>query len=273
MSTFATDQQIRLPSGTPVVRHPHVGPLHQNPGPQRGIYQTSTMAALLDGVYDGDVTFAEIAKHGDFGLGTFNQLDGEMVAVEGQFYRLRADGTATPVDPQETTPFAQVTFFSTDTTHRLDGPVQRAGLEAFIDTLTASKNLFYAIRVDGRFQEVHTRTVAKVEQPYPAFVEATRHQATTTFTNVHGTLIGFRTPDYAQGLGVAGYHLHFLTEDRTGGGHVIDFTLDKATIHISAQVDVHLNLPQTPAFMSADLTGRDLDAEIELTEGGAVPAA
>ena len=67
MSTFATDQQIRLPSGTPVVRHPHVGPLHQNPGPQRGIYQTSTMAALLDGVYDGDVTFAEIAKHGDFG--------------------------------------------------------------------------------------------------------------------------------------------------------------------------------------------------------------
>jgi acetolactate decarboxylase len=231
------------------------------------------MAALLDGVYDGDVTFAEIAKHGDFGLGTFNQLDGEMVAVEGQFYRLRADGTATPVDPQETTPFAQVTFFSTDTTHRLDGPVQRAALEAFIDTLTASKNLFYAIRVDGRFQEVHTRTVAKVEQPYPAFVEATRHQATMTFTNVHGTLIGFRTPDYAQGLGVAGYHLHFLTEDRTGGGHVLDFTLDKATVQISAQADVHLNLPQTPAFMSADLTGRDLDAEIELTEGGAVPAA
>jgi acetolactate decarboxylase len=273
MSIFPTAQQIRLPSGTPEARHPHVGPLHEDAGPRRGIYQTSTMAALLDGVYDGEVTFAEIAKHGDFGLGTFNHLDGEMVAVEGQFYRLRADGTATPVDPQETTPFAQVAFFSTDTIHQLDGPVRRAALEALIDTLTASKNLFYAIRVDGPFQRVLTRTVAKVERPYPAFVEATKQQATRTFTNVQGTLIGFRTPDYAQGLGVAGYHLHFLTEDRTGGGHVIDFTLGKATIQISAQADVHLNLPQTPAFMSADLTGRDLDAEIELTEGGAVPAA
>ncbi|MDT5347523.1 MAG: acetolactate decarboxylase, partial [Mycobacterium sp.] len=213
------------------------------------------------------------AKHGDFGLGTFNQLDGEMVAVEGQFYRLRADGTATPVDPHETTPFAQVTFFSTDTIHHHYGPVRRAALEAFIDTLTASENLFYAIRIDGPFQRVLTRTVAKVERPYPAFVEATKHQATRTFTNVQGALIGFRTPDYAQGLGVAGYHLHFLTEDRTGGGHVIDFTLGKATIQISAQADVHLNLPQTPAFMSADLTGHDLDAEIEQTESRTVAAA
>jgi acetolactate decarboxylase len=273
MSTSATDQQICLPFDTSVPGHPHVGPLDKDASPHPVIYQTSTMAALLDGVYDGDVTFAKIAKHGDFGLGTFNDLDGEMVAVEGQFYRLRADGTATPVDPHETTPFAQVTFFSTNTIRDVDRAVQRVALEAFIDTLTASKNLFYAIRVDGRFQEVLTRTVAKVERPYPAFVEATRLQATRTFTNVNGTLIGFRTPDYAQGLGVAGYHLHFLTEDRTGGGHVIDFTLDKATIQISAQADVHLSLPQTPAFMSADLTGRDLDAEIELTEGGAVPAA
>jgi len=231
------------------------------------------MAALLDGVYDGDVTFAEIAKHGDFGLGTFNQLDGEMVAVEGQFYRLRADGTTKLVDPQETTPFAQVAFFSPDTIHRFNGPLRRATLEALIDAVTPSENLFYAIRIDGSFPRLLTRTVAKVAQPYPAFIEATKHQTTRTFTDAEGTLIGFRTPDYAQGLGVAGYHLHFLTRDRTGGGHVIDFTLDKATVQISAQADVHLQLPQTPAFMTADLTRHNLDAEIEQTESGAVPAA
>ena len=230
------------------------------------------MAALLDGVYDGDVTFAEIAEHGDFGLGTFNQLDGEMVAVDGKFYQLRADGTAKLVDPQETTPFAQVAFFNPDTVHRFNGPLRRAALETFIDTVTPSKNLFYAIRIDGSFQRVLTRTVAKVAQPYPAFIEATKHQATMTFTDAAGTLIGFRTPDYAQGLGVAGYHLHFLTGDRTAGGHVIDFTLDKATVQISAQADVHLNLPQTRAFMTADLTGHDLNAEIEQTESGTMPA-
>jgi acetolactate decarboxylase len=249
---------------SPSARHPR---LH------RGIYQTSTMAALLDGVYDGEVTFAEIAKHGDFGLGTFNQLDGEMVAVEGHFYRLRADGTAKLVDPQETTPFAQVAFFSPDSTHRFNGPLRRATLEALIDAVTPSKNLFYAIRIDGSFPRVLTRAVAKVAQPYPAFIEAAKHQATTTFTDAGGTLIGFRTPDYAQGLGVAGYHLHFLTGDRTGGGHVIDFTLDKATVQISAQADVHLNLPQTPAFMAANLTRNDLEAEIEQTESGAASAA
>jgi acetolactate decarboxylase len=245
----------------------------RHPRPHRGIYQTSTMAALLDGVYDGDVTFAEIAEHGDFGLGTFNQLDGEMVAVEGQFYRLRADGTAKLVDPQATTPFAQVAFFSPNTVHRFNGPLRRATLEALIDAVTPSKNLFYAIRIDGSFPRLLTRTVAKVAQPYPAFIEATKHQTTMTFTSAEGTLIGFRTPAYAQGLGVAGYHLHFLTRDRTGGGHVIDFTLDKATVQISAQVDVHLQLPQTSAFMTADLTRHNLDAEIEQTESGAMPAA
>jgi acetolactate decarboxylase len=231
------------------------------------------MAALLDGVYDGDVTFGEIAEHGDFGLGTFSQLDGEMVAVEGQFYRLRADGTAKLVGPQETTPFAQVAFFYPDITYQVKGPLRRAALEAFIDAVAPSKNLFYAIRVDGQFQRILTRTVAKVTRPYPAFVKATQHQASMTFTDVVGTLVGFATPAYAQGLGVAGYHLHFLTDDRTGGGHVIDFTLDTGTVQISAQCDVHLNLPRTQAFMRADLTGHDLNAEIEQTEGGTAPAA
>jgi acetolactate decarboxylase len=251
----------------------NASPTARRPRPRRGIYQTSTMAALLDGVYDGDVTFAEIAKHGDFGLGTFNQLDGEMVAVEGHFYHLRADGAAKLVDPQETTPFAQVAFFSPDTIHRFNGPLHRATLEALIDAVTPSKNLFYAIRIDGSFQRVLTRAVAKVAQPYPAFIEATKQQVTTTFTGAAGTLIGFRTPNYAQGLGVAGYHLHFLTDDRTGGGHVIDFTLDKATVQISAQADVHLKLPQTRAFMGANLTRHDLNAEIAQTESGAAPAA
>jgi acetolactate decarboxylase len=30
------------------------------------VYQTSTMGALLDGVYDGNVTIRELLRHGDF---------------------------------------------------------------------------------------------------------------------------------------------------------------------------------------------------------------
>lgn len=69
------------------------------------IYQTSTMLALLDGLYDGVVAFEELQKHGDFGIGTFDQLNGEMIAFDGEFYHLLPDGTAHRVKPEETTPF------------------------------------------------------------------------------------------------------------------------------------------------------------------------
>ena len=62
------------------------------------VYQTSTMGALLDGVYDGDVTIAELLRHGDFGLGTFNHLDGEMLVLDGVCYQLRGDGSAAVAD-------------------------------------------------------------------------------------------------------------------------------------------------------------------------------
>jgi alpha-acetolactate decarboxylase len=72
---------------------------HASVGCDAEVYQFSTISALLEGVYDGDVTVAEILRHGDFGLGTFNHLDGEMVIFDGVCYRLRFDGTATRAAP------------------------------------------------------------------------------------------------------------------------------------------------------------------------------
>ena len=63
------------------------------------LFQASTIGALLDGAYDGDVTFAELAEHGDLGLGTLDALDGEMIALDGRFYRADVDGGIHPVDP------------------------------------------------------------------------------------------------------------------------------------------------------------------------------
>jgi acetolactate decarboxylase len=74
-------------------------------------WQNSTIDALLDGNYDGDVTFDELRKHGDFGLGTFDALDGEMLAVGGAFYQVRSNGNVHRVDPKQLTPFSVMTFF------------------------------------------------------------------------------------------------------------------------------------------------------------------
>ncbi len=166
------------------------------------IYQTSTMLALLDGLYDGVVAFKELQKHGDFGLGTFDQLNGEMIAFDGEFYHLLPDGTAHRVKPEETTPFSTVTFFREDFTYTIDHPMHREELEALLLKLFPSRNLFYAFRMDGTFREVKTRTVPHQVKPYKPFIEATKSQPTFSFNDASGVITGFWTPAYAQGIGV-----------------------------------------------------------------------
>src|ERR1700760_964701 len=97
------------------------------------VYQTSTMGALLEGIYDGDVTIAELLTHGDFGLGTFNHLDGEMVVLDGVCYHLRADGTATVASDNDLTPFAVVLPFHPNITMRITEPTNRTVLTKLID--------------------------------------------------------------------------------------------------------------------------------------------
>jgi acetolactate decarboxylase len=232
------------------------------------VYQTSTMAALLDGIYDGDVTIAELLTHGDFGVGTFNHLDGEMVILDGTCYHLRADGSVTIASGQDKTPFASVLWFRPDKTITIAGPSDRAALTGLIDDAIPSPNLTYALRVSGSFARVRTRTVMAQRAPYPPLTEATAHQHITDLEGVAGTLAGFRSPAYEQGISVAGYHLHFLTQDRDHGGHALDFALDHGEVHICTASELHLSLPRTAPFLSADLSPADTNAQIEQSEGG-----
>ncbi|MDP7734230.1 acetolactate decarboxylase [Mycobacterium paragordonae] len=231
------------------------------------VYQYSTIGALLDGVYDGDATVADILQHGDFGLGTFNHLDGEMVILDGVCYRLRADGTATRAAPTDRTPFAAITRFHRDFGIAIAERTDRAAVTAAIDQRITSTNLIYAIRVTGHFADLHTRTVMEQQQPYPPLTQATEGQAETRFTDVSGTLVGFRTPDFEQGISVAGYHLHFLNDDRTAGGHVLDFTLERGDVAVSGASQLHLSLPTTGAFLQARLAADDLGDQITKAEG------
>ena len=232
------------------------------------IYQTSTMGALLDGVYDGDVTIAELLRHGDFGLGTFNRLDGEMLVLDGVCYQLRADGSASIADPNELTPFAAVTWFHPDRTIAVPALRDREDVAALIDRSLPSKNLIYAIRMTGQFGMIRTRTVIQQHRPYPGLVEATGRQQEKAFTNATGTLAGFRMPDYEQGISVAGYHLHYIDYPRRHGGHVLDYRVSKATVEISTCSDLHLSLPRTREFLRAELNHTDLDYQIRRSEGG-----
>ena len=230
------------------------------------VYQTSLMTALLEGIYEGDVTYGELHQHGDFGLGTFNDLDGEMIGLDGVFYQLKSDGTAAIVKPEQKTPFAVVTFFAAGKTIELAPGLTKQALSAQLATLI-SENLFLALRIDGLFREVRTRTVARQQAPFPHLTEATAHQHVNTFTNVEGTLAGFRTPSFAQGIGVAGLHLHFLSKDKQSGGHALDFVLESGTLRVQQATGLHVELPSTQQFKNADLQPESVDASIRASEG------
>jgi acetolactate decarboxylase len=207
------------------------------------IFQTSTIEALLEGAYDGDVTFAELSGHGDLGLGTLDACDGEMIAVDGAFLRAAVDGSVTPIDPADKTPFAVMTFFDPAQTVSLDAPLDQPALLELMDRYARSDSPCQALRIDGRFDFVRARSVPRQAKPYPTLVEVVRQQHIFELHDFEGTIVGFRFPDYAQGLNVAGYHLHFVTTDRTRGGHVLDCRVRRATLRFDRSSELHLELP------------------------------
>lgn len=234
--------------------------------PENVLYQTSLMSALLNGVYDGSTTIADLLTHGDFGLGTFNGLDGEMIVFDRSAYQLRSDGSARAARPEQKTPFAVVTWFKPQYREEIARPVSRQQLHDIIDRQIPSDNQFCALRIDGLFRHAHTRTVPRQTPPYRSMMEVLDEQPIFRFNSRQGVLVGFRTPQYMQGINVAGYHEHFITDDRLGGGHLLDYQLDCGVLTFGEIHKLMIDLPVDSAFLHADLHPDDLDAAIRSVE-------
>jgi acetolactate decarboxylase len=229
------------------------------------LFQTSTLQALMNGVYDGDYSFGELKKHGDFGLGTFEALDGEMVALDGQFYQVKTDGRAYPVGPAQKTPFGEVTFFKAGKTLALGEPLDLKQLEGYLAKQMPSPNFPYAIKIIGKFSYVKTRSVPRQSKPYPPLAEVAKQQKVFEFREMDGVIVGFFHPNYLAGVNVTGYHFHFLTADHRAGGHLLDCRIKQARVELSQMNDIDLRLPGTATFSRTDLSG-DKKQEIEKVE-------
>lgn len=221
------------------------------------LFQASTIGALLDGAFEGDLSFAELAEHGDLGLGTLNHLDGEMVAIDGEFFRADVDGRLNRIAPDERTPFAVVTRFEATVDERLSGAERsHEELLARVDALVPAGASSCAVRLDGRFPLVRARSVPRQSPPYRALTEVVADQHVFELADVEGTMLGFRFPAYAEGIEVGGYHLHFISSDRRRGGHVLDSRSAALRVRIDPSNDLHVELPP-----QVDLGNPDLAAE------------
>ncbi|MDO9528101.1 MAG: acetolactate decarboxylase [Syntrophales bacterium] len=229
------------------------------------LFQTSTIDALLEGVYDGETTCGELRQHGTFGLGTFNALDGEMVVLDGTFYQVKTDGIAYRVGDSTKTPFAVVTFFEPDKTITLEKANGYGQLKKYLDNSLPTKNIFYAIKIEGVFKYIKTRSVPGQTKPYPPLIDAVKNQTIFEFHNVKGTIAGFRCPPYVKGINVPGYHLHFITEDKKAGGHMLECQMQNVNIEIDYTSKFFMVLPEHSEFYKVDLT-KEKQTELEKVE-------
>jgi acetolactate decarboxylase len=232
--------------------------------PVHTLFQVSTSAALVEGLYEGAVRVSRLISHGDFGLGTFVDLDGEMVVLDGVCYRVSANGSVETVAEDRLIPYAVVTRFNTEFSKQFDHLDSFNALVSACDELRESNNVFYALRVEGRFPFVKARVMKAVTEG-TGLKSAASGQEEFLFNEVQGTLVGLWSPGFAGSFSVPGYHFHFLSTDRQKGGHVLECNAIDVTVRGCAMNQMHVSLPETEEFLKADLT-RDPQADLSSAE-------
>jgi len=230
------------------------------------LYQVSTIDALMQGVYDGIQPVKEIRRKGDFGIGTFDALDGEMIVLDGVVYQAKADGKIYPADDRMTTPFATVTFFDQDRTAITEKPMNLSEFSSVMERGLPTGNMIYAVRMHGTFPSVKVRAIPAQYKPFPTLAEASKNQSVYTYTNSTGTIVGFFTPVFFKGVNVAGYHLHFISDDKKTGGHILDITVPaNTTVGYDITPGFTMALPTDGDFTGVDLS-KDLTADLAKIE-------
>ena len=221
--------------------------------PIHTLFQVSTSGALVAGLYKGVVDAGMILQHGDFGLGTFADLDGEMVVLEGHVYQVLGNGKVLEASADAAAPFAVVTSFAPQVDLRIAPAPTLAVLTKSCDEHRPSDNIFYAIRLDGHFRQVRTRAVSPPTDR-GRLVDAAKAQAEFDFSEIGGTLVGLWSPGFSSAFSIAGYHFHFLSDDRLHGGHLLTCSSGTLRLRVEALTDFHLALPESETFLKADLS-------------------
>ncbi|ORY70920.1 alpha-acetolactate decarboxylase [Pseudomassariella vexata] len=226
------------------------------------LFQYSIVSALMDGVASTGLPINTLLSHGDHGLGTFRYIVGEMIILDGQLYQMKSDGSVLSIEPSNSqdivAPFAMVTHFQPTAAVKSSISSKSELFDLLTDLLPSARNHYIAMRIDGVFKAMTVRTVGGQQSPGEGLAEVGKHQVSHNFKEpTSGTIIGFRSPEYMQGISVAGDHLHFISADRKKGGHLLALESDGEVEIQTADIStVRLELPCHDAeFDKAKLKG------------------
>lgn len=234
------------------------------------LYQVSTSSALLNGLFEGTVSFNTLEKHGDFGLGSVADMNGELIAFNGKFYRIAPDGKMNIIPKSQTTPYAVVTFFHPTIHFNISNVKNYAQLVKILNQHITNRNIPYAINIQGKFNQVKLRAVRGAKPPYPPFSELAKGQAIFDLTNVNGDGVGFFFPPYLSKVNTPGYHIHFITANRKTGGHILELNLQKAKVSLMPIYNWTIRFPQTKAYANNKNLDKDFTPLLKKSFGPGV---
>ena len=221
------------------------------------LYQVSTGNALIGGLYQGAVDFKTLRQEGDFGLGSVKGMNGELIALDGQFYRISPTGKMNTIPDSQTTPYAMVTNFTEGAHFSIENIHSLKQLVDVLNKHLPSRNIPYAIKIKGDFSSLKLRAVRGAKPPYPPFMKLVKNQAIFKLHNRIGEGVGFFTPPYMKELNVPGYHIHFITKDRKTGGHILNCSIPKAEVYLMPMYKVTVAIPHTKEYAESKELNKD----------------
>ncbi len=235
------------------------------------MFQVSTLQALALGYSREVINVSELLENGDIGLGTFEDVNGEMIVLDGHCYRADEKGDVSEADGKIGVPFSSVTFFAEDRHCEIGATETIEDLKRQLDILIEEDfglNSMHVVRIDGSFKRVCARSESGYRAHHVSLKDAlTETQRDFYFDDIAGTLVCVYYPDYMDGINASGWHLHFVSEDRKKGGHVFDVVMKNGVAHFNKITNIEIALPHEPAFDTYALKGASKE-EIKSVEQG-----
>lgn len=193
-------------------------------------FQYSEKTKLLTGDYEGALSIADLKSKGNFGIGTINNIDGEMVILDNNYYTIKSSGKVLVIEDSNKTPFANVKFFEADTSFIIKDNIELKKLHSLLNEINYDN--LAAVKIAGSFKNVKSRSIDAQDKPYPPLSKVVEEQTIFEFENLTGTIVGFFIPEYLEGLNFPGYHFHFVKKDLSGGGHLLDCITDSVSVEL-----------------------------------------
>lgn len=217
-------------------------------------FHYSIWTALVNKVYDGTLTAKEAKMHGDIGLGTYNGANGELIMLDNILYQVPSTGEVKSVNDSMRIPYLNATFFNKDYSFEVNEPVNYDSLRKKIQQQFPSRNFFYAFKIHGEFDSLKLGSLRKQEKPYQEGLDSLMPKRPKfDHQNISGTMVGFYCPDFIGDINVAGFHLHFLSDDKKIGGHVMEFRGKSFKVEMDKLSTYRFVLPDTDEFDSVNL--------------------